>query len=486
MGSPLSAGIGTGSAQVFNTQNIANRYFQLLQFNQLKEQQEQQAIAKMLTQLTPDRLRVTDIPLFNQKYNELKGIYLNNKGLYSTPMKHVEAYKRATEIQNELSQLVAESKMTDEVLTRIGQQRINKPDEFEDDAVDLLKQASQLPVDGIKKLTGGRLLDITDFEFKAKPIDWQKKVDYIDQLARHTPGGATYQTIVDKHDGKNGIPLGKIQVRTDAIYHPAVVGSAVEHWFAEDSNFRKSYSKTFNATPPEVIHDLQNKIKEQFDGDFVINDAQSLAKADVLLHYSRLNGLPKREDDVEYKENLWSQQQAKRVQDQKKLIDFRNTQSFSKQSSNTSTKNAEKLTSNPIALAFRGLNGDEQILQTGTQVNGSDTDGGGYDLNTTTGGLVLKRSRNADGSYLEIKTDNLIVHPRQKKLTITDNLGQTHTYEGIHAINFLKSLSTLNGTTVDEMEKFLKTTVPKSPAKSISDIMKEEADKIHPKKPVKK
>jgi hypothetical protein len=295
----INYGINREAAQVIDTRFYTQQILRQQEMNEHRRMRDQQEVASMLSKLTPDKLRSADIPEFNQKYNQLKDLYIQNNGLYRRPADHPIEFKKAQTLQSELQQLIAESKEVDGTLGKVGQTIFEKgDDEFEDDAIALSKNLTSLPTSKIKEQFGGRLVSFEDFAHKPKPIDYDKIRKEIDGL------GMTTEDSIILRGKENGVPEGKIRVRFDKVTDPAAIDMVTNSKWSSQSGFRKTYGNLFRdiqKIDPGRIEEMQQEIDQRFgEGKFQISDPLSFAKADLLLRYNREPGESKLTNDEEW------------------------------------------------------------------------------------------------------------------------------------------------------------------------------------------
>lgn len=276
-------GIGQGAAQVFNTTDIVKYMADASYKRQQMQMKENQAMMEMFKDYDPEKksLNTMDIPLYNEKYNKFKELYIANKGLYSNPASNIMAYKEAQSLAGDMKQIATESQQVHQLLGSLNQTYASTQGlGLSDSAIDEMKFLSSNNVKDIKSKYNGVIPSLTSFEYMPRDVDYTKVQEAIDKTVLKLNNPITSKTI----------PIDKYNTGIQDYVMPTFesVKNAVDVVSKERAN-DKLYMKDFNMADKGTFSKLESTIKEATNADFKINNYKDYAYAKEFI--SRKDGI---------------------------------------------------------------------------------------------------------------------------------------------------------------------------------------------------
>jgi NACalpha-BTF3-like transcription factor len=263
-------------------------------YKQQQRQLEEQALAKMMTQFDPKKLRAADQSEFLEKYNRLQNLYVQNRGLYRQPLKFPQAYREAQQLQNELMTMTAESKSTETFLSDFSKEAMRDRNKFSPESISAVQQWTSMPTSQIKKNLeemgkGNRLPTFADLEFTPKPLDDEK-------MKKLVTAAAMSQNAISKKpeylypSKDNNIPrFEKREIYTEKIDPNAMPGIA-QTLIAANPDLNQHYDYMNRHMTQDQRMSLQKLMDENFNGVKIdLNTPSGIATADLLSRYHILN-----------------------------------------------------------------------------------------------------------------------------------------------------------------------------------------------------
>lgn len=310
-----SFNVGDGAAQVFDNRRTINTYAQIIAQEQQRSQKASLAAQEMLATFDPNKagVRAADMKEYNQKYEEYRNLYIQNKKLYVNPASNIEAYNRAEKLKAEMKQIAAESKQMNGLSGEVAGAYLKDAERFDDESILKMKSYENMSVSEIKKANGGRLPDAYDMVHKVKEVDPVKfSKEFHSVLDAMGDGVVTFDV---KPDGN-----GKQDVTPTKSYTFDGVSKAYDYLQSMNSTLRKNYKALFSQASPEGIAQLQSAVSQRVGKDFVIDSPEKFAVADLYMNFGTVRGDTKREDDPIWKKNEEERKDQRNFEQQKKLL----------------------------------------------------------------------------------------------------------------------------------------------------------------------
>lgn len=321
MAAPVTSGIGSGLAQVFDTRSTVRYVSQLRMQKQMQDEKYASALMADLAKIDPSKVREADRPEFKEKYDRLKSIYITNKDLYRNPLKNLNAFNEAEKLKSEIDLMIADGKQVNDVLSKFGSGYISNPNKYTQASVELYQKLQSTPTSKIKE-SFGRNIDVTDFEFKPEPLDVQKLSKEFADMASRMDGGYITSTVTEKGDNSNGIPLGRVKTTTKKLATLDAVELFVSSKWLDD-NFRINMQNAFETSNEAEIEAMEQSLKELYpDSDIAITDAETFAKGFWALRYRVIGENERFDPDKEYEQQIYNQRRAQALEDRRSIADY--------------------------------------------------------------------------------------------------------------------------------------------------------------------
>lgn len=321
MAAPVTSGIGSGLAQVFDTRSTVRYVSQLRMQKQMQDEKYASALMADLAKIDPSKVREADRPEFKEKYDRLKRIYITNKDLYRNPLKNLNAFNEAEKLKSEIDLMIADGKQVNDVLSKFGSGYISNPNKYTQASVELYQKLQSTPTSKIKE-SFGRNIDVTDFEFKPEPLDVQKLSKEFADMASKMEGGYITSTVTEKGDNSNGIPLGRVKTTTKKLATLDAVELFVSSKWLDD-NFRINMQNAFETSNEAEIEAMEQSLKELYpDSDIAITDAETFAKGFWALRYRVIGENERFDPDKEYEQQIYNQRRAQALADRMSIADY--------------------------------------------------------------------------------------------------------------------------------------------------------------------
>lgn len=327
---PDASHFGPGLGTVVHTDAPVKLFVQLYQQKQLQDRQDQQAVASMLQQMRPDKIRPNDMPEYLDKYEKLKSIYFQNKDLYRNPLKNYDDFNKSEQLKSDMLQLASDSR-THATNLQNELSSWNDPKKramMSPDSIKTFQDAISMSTNQYKAAHNGQIFDAGHIQYDPEEPDWDKFQKSLDTYASHT-GGINDIPVIKDASSNPAIPPGKMSVQWDRVYDPRNVAEHADLMYHSDTDYAKHFDHIFYGQPDQVKA-LQQKLDATLGPKtFPIQNGQDMAKAFSVTTFGHVQGQPKLQDDPAELKRLnyedWMNKENIRQQDAYKRIGYRHT-----------------------------------------------------------------------------------------------------------------------------------------------------------------
>ena len=325
---PSAVNFGPGLGTVVHTDAPVRLFVQLYQQRQLQDRQDQQAVASMLQQMRPDKIRPQDMPEYLDKYEKLKNIYFQNKDLYRNPLKNYDDFNKAEQLKSDMLQMASDSRQHAANLQ--GELSAwndpKKRAQMSTDSIKTFQDATNMSTAQYKATHNGQIFDASHIQYDPEEPDWDKYQKSLDAYASHT-GGITDVPVIKDGSSNPAIPPGKMSVQWDRVYSPETVAQHADLIYHSDSNLAKHFDFLYH-TQPGQVQTLQQKLDATLGPkSFPIQNGNDMAKAFSVTTFGHIQGQPKLQDDPAMLKQLnwedWQRKEAIRQQNAIGRINYR-------------------------------------------------------------------------------------------------------------------------------------------------------------------
>jgi len=262
-------------AVIFDSTPYTEYYIREQQKEQAKEEALDRYYEEEISKISPAGMRADDLPVFNQKFNELKKTWVENKDAIKNPTKYgFDKAQQYNQLKADLMSLPIESKEEKEkdafVLKLLAD-----PTKRELIDIPALSEAMRMQKTPIRT-QGRKSIDIANLPFLAKEMTPQEKANYVKSVL----------SLVGT-EGKYGQPVktsrfGEKVIYTEQYSDDALrkAGDAARADALTNKNLQRTAKLDFERISPEIKIEL-NELHEKLYGR-PIRGAEDLMAASII------------------------------------------------------------------------------------------------------------------------------------------------------------------------------------------------------------
>ena len=421
-------GIGSGYAQVFNSEGAVNLYQNNIRLGIIQAQQERQAVDKMMTTLSADRgkLRSADLKDFDGMYQQLQTLYISNKGLYRNPAKYPEQYRQAQSLISGMRQLTVESQEQGRYFEESMKAYSSDPNKYDQETPTMMEALMAKPTNEVKKISGGSL--ITPLYFKAipTPFDMTKEATTFQAYANPL-GQEMVQTV------KSDTP-GYITQQKWTVFPPEAAISYVSSRML-DPKYRRTIRAMYDndASNGGVrLSEMQTRLDAHLGKDktFAIKDAESYANAKYMLEFSQTPVESKSIEDKQWK--IAQDRKTAAINASRNLSNAKELARYKKSLGPSESKTYDE--NMAIVDRLRGGNSDADLTVLKSQVSSAYAPSLATDESVS---IIGSKTTSAKVSYEQYKNDVIRFNSKAVNKTYqipTDDRYLRNMYQNGHSI----------------------------------------------------
>lgn len=244
---PASSNPYASGAVVFDSTPYVEYYIREQQKEQAKDEALDKYYQEEMSKISPAGMRADDLPIFNQKFNELKKVWIENKDAIKNPTKYgFEKAQQFNQLKADLMSIPVESKQEKEVEAAVLKVLA---DPTKRKLVDIPKLSEQMRMQKMPIRTEGRKsVDLANLPFLVEEYTPQERLTYFKNLLSTSGKKGEYGTPIKTGRFTQITPYTE-EYSTETLKK---IGDAARADALRDGKLEATAKSDFEKSPPEI------------------------------------------------------------------------------------------------------------------------------------------------------------------------------------------------------------------------------------------